>query len=157
MENLGSRRRLDDRHIVIRAQLQIAFKSCGRMFRPLPFIPVRQEHDQSANTSPFRLTRTDELVDHDLCTVGEIPELAFPQGQRIRRRRRKTVFERQRRFFRQWRIDDRKAGLIFRDVLQGHIFSRPGNDPFLIVQDSVSVNERAAFRILTRQPDRKTG
>src|SRR5207248_11378430 len=60
---------------------------------PLPFEAVGQEHDQAARTQPLRLAGGDELVDDRLRAIGEVPELRFPQHQRLRIRQRVAVFE----------------------------------------------------------------
>jgi hypothetical protein len=39
---------------------------------------MRQHHHQTAHTAPFGFTGGNELIDHDLGTVGEIAELRFP-------------------------------------------------------------------------------
>ena len=54
------------------------------MLGSLAFVAVGEEHDEAAGLSPFRLRRRDELVDHDLRTVGEVAELGFPNHERVR-------------------------------------------------------------------------
>ena len=64
--------------VVLTTHLQEAFKARGRVFRALTFKAVRQKANQTGHPQPFRFTRRDELVEHDLRTVGEVAELGFP-------------------------------------------------------------------------------
>src|SRR5690349_430627 len=84
--------------IVFRAQLQIAFKTRRRVFRPLSLIAMRQHHDQPAQASPLDFSGRNELIYHHLGAIGEIPELGFPNLQLIRLCRGITVFERKHGF-----------------------------------------------------------
>ena len=85
--------------VVAAAHGQEPFQTRGGMFRPLAFVPVRHEADQTGHAQPFGFTRADELVEHDLRAVGEITELGFPQGKRVGFRQRVTVLETQYRIF----------------------------------------------------------
>ena len=42
-----------------------------------------QEHRHAAETTPFRLARTDELIDHNLRAIGEVAKLTFPDDERV--------------------------------------------------------------------------
>jgi hypothetical protein len=42
---------------------------------------VRQHHRETAQPPPLDFAGRDELVDHDLRTVGEVAELRFPDDQ----------------------------------------------------------------------------
>ena len=83
MEILRRRRRLADLDIVARGKLQVALDTRARMFRPLPFVAVRQKHHDAREQVPFILARRDELIDDDLRAVREVAELRFPQHQRL--------------------------------------------------------------------------
>jgi len=93
MEDLSSRGRHAHFHVHLGTQLHEALRTSGRVLRTLTFIAVRQKHDQTAGTAPFRLTGRDELVDNNLCTVGEVTELAFPNDELIRIGRGITVIK----------------------------------------------------------------
>ena len=93
MEHLRRRGRHTDLDVVLGTELQETLKTCGRMFGPLPFVTVRQEHRKPAQTAPFRFAGTDELIDDDLRTVGEITELPFPDNERIGRRAGVAILE----------------------------------------------------------------
>jgi hypothetical protein len=69
---------------VLRAELEVALDAGRGVLGPLPFVSVRQQHDQAAETAPLHFARTDELVDNHLRAVGEITELRFPDDQRLR-------------------------------------------------------------------------
>ena len=52
------------------------------MLRTLTFVTMRQEEGETADATPLRFTRRQELIDDDLRTVGEVTELTFPDIQR---------------------------------------------------------------------------
>ena len=64
--------------IVATAHGQEPFQTRRGVFRPLPFIPMRQQADEAGHAEPFAFAGTDELVKHDLRAIGEIAELRFP-------------------------------------------------------------------------------
>ena len=67
------------------AALQEAFEPGAAVFRPLPLVPVRQQHHEAAEAVPFILAAGEELVDDDLGGVHEVAELALPNDQALRR------------------------------------------------------------------------
>ena len=81
MEVLRGRGRDADSHVVFRAEGQEALHPRARVFRPLAFEAVRQEHDQIAGLMPLGFGTGDEVIDDDLRAVGEIAELGFPCDQ----------------------------------------------------------------------------
>jgi hypothetical protein len=76
VEDLRWRRRHAHLHVVLRAQLQIALGARRRVLGPLALVAVRQQHHEAADAAPLRFAGGDELVDDDLCAVGEVAELA---------------------------------------------------------------------------------
>ena len=80
---IGGRRAIRHLHIVLGAQLQIAFEPRRGMFRPLAFVAMRQEADETRHPQPFAFAGRNELIEHDLRAIGEIAELSFPNGQGI--------------------------------------------------------------------------
>jgi len=60
---------------------------------------MRQQQHQPAEALPLGLARADELVDDDLCAIGEVAVLRLPQHQRIRLGGGVTVLEAHHRFF----------------------------------------------------------
>ena len=84
VEIVGRRGAVTDLHVVFGAQLQVAFKPGRRVFRPLAFEAVRQQHHQARHAQPFVLARRNELIDHHLGAVGEVAELGLPQDQHLR-------------------------------------------------------------------------
>ena len=120
------------------------------MLRTLTFIAVRQKHDQTAGTAPFRLTGRDELVDNNLCTVGEVTELAFPNDEFIRIGRGITVIKSEDSFFRQDGIVALEASLLFLQVLQRMIGTHIPARTILIVEGCMTVEEGAATNVFTR-------
>ncbi len=112
---------------------------------------MRQHHHETRCTPPFDFAGTDELVDHDLRTVGEVAELRFPDGQRIRLGAGITILETEYRFFRQHGIDHGEWRLFIGNVLQRDIAACIPTFAILIVQDRVAVHESAATCILAGQ------
>ena len=58
---------------------------------------MHQQH-HAAESAPFGLTGTDELVDDDLCAIDEVAKLPFPDDQRAGIGRRIPVLEPEHRF-----------------------------------------------------------
>ncbi len=143
--DLCRRGRYADLDVVLGAQLQVALQTRGRVLRPLPFIAVRQQHGQTAQTAPLVLPAGDELVDHDLGAVGEITELRFPDHQRIRRSCGIAVFERENRFLGKEGVVQIETWLTFVQVLQRDI----GAAILLVVQRSMTMREGTATDVLT--------
>ncbi len=85
-------RQVADLHIVFGAHLQEALEAGGGVFRPLPFIAMRQQADEARHAQPFAFGRRNELVEEDLRAIREVTELRFPQGQRVRVGQRIAVF-----------------------------------------------------------------
>src|SRR5438309_729400 len=93
MKVLGWRRRISDLDVIAGSELQEALEPGARMFRPLSFQSMRQQHYQPAQALPFILGAGDELIDNRLCCVPEISVLRLPKNQTIRAVERVTVFE----------------------------------------------------------------
>src|SRR6187402_828406 len=110
-----------------------------------------QEQREPAEALPLGLAGADELVDDDLRTVGEVTVLAFPHDERIRLGCGVAVLEAHYRLFRQHRINHLYTGLVIGDVLQGGV----GFVAVLVVQNGVTMEERAATAVLTRNTDRE--
>ena len=120
------------------------------MFRPLPFIAMRQEQGEATQAAPLGFAGTDELVDDDLRAVDEIAELRLPDHERRRVGGRVTVFETQHRFFRKHGVGNRELRLSGAQVLQ----RRVALAVFLVVQHRVPMEEGAATAVLPREADR---
>ncbi len=151
MEVVGRSRAVRDLDIVLRAHLQEALQTRGGMFRPLPFIAVRQKHHQARHAQPLALARGDELVDRDLRAVDEVAELRFPQHQGVRLGEAVAVFETKHREFRQHRVDDLEARLLVGDVVERAIELLG----FLIDDHRVALGKRAALAVLAGQANGK--
>ena len=101
MEVLRRRRRVRDADVLLRSELEEALEARARVLRPVPFVSVRQQQRQARHLAPLRHACDDELVDHDLRAVDEVPELRLPQHERLRRRDRVAVLEPERSVLRQ--------------------------------------------------------
>ncbi|MND59698.1 hypothetical protein D3C80_509010 [compost metagenome] len=120
------------------------------MLRTLTFIAMRQKADETRHSEPLAFTRRDELIEHDLRTVGEIAELGFPENQCTRIGQRIAVFVAEHRFFRKHRVDGFVDRLPLLNVVQRNIAVLG----FLIIENRVALREGAAFHVLTGQADR---
>lgn len=54
------------------------------MLSTISIITMRQEENKPSRNSPFCLTCSDVVVDHDLRSVGEISELSLPHDENVR-------------------------------------------------------------------------
>ena len=106
---------------------------------------MRQQADKTGHPQPFAFTRADELVEHDLCTIGKVAKLRFPQDQRVGFSQRIAVFETQHCVFRQHGIDHFVPFLALTDVVQRIVtFFR-----VLIDEAGMTLRKRAARAVLT--------
>jgi hypothetical protein len=105
-------------HVVLGAEREVALDARAGVFRPLPFVAVRQQHHQAARLAPLLFAAGDELVDHDLRAVGEIAELRFPDHQRQRIGHAVAELEAQHGVLAERAVVDVEARLVGRDVLQ---------------------------------------
>jgi len=114
------------------------------MLRPLAFITVWQEHDQSAHLAPLLLGRGNELIDNDLSAVREIAELRFPERQGLRIGNAVSVFESEHAEFAERTVVDVERRLVFRHVLQRNITMAV----FEIVENEMALAEGPTTGIL---------
>ena len=120
------------------------------MLGPLPFVSVRQEHDEGAGTLPFGFGRRNELVDDDLSSVGEVSELRFPHAEHFRVIERVTVVEPEDGGFAQQAVVDAELGLAFFEMVERHIV-----DALLgVVECGMPLAEGAAAAVLSGEADR---
>jgi hypothetical protein len=152
VEIICRRRAVDHLHVLFGAELEIALEPRRAVLGPLPFVAVRQEHDEARHAQPFRFAGGDELIDDDLGPVGEIAELRLPQHEAMRLGQRIAVFEAEHRGLGQRRIDDLEIRLARLDVAERNVFLLV----LLIDEDAVALREGAAPAILAREPDRRS-
>src|SRR5688572_31858087 len=114
------------------------------MFRSPSFERMGQQHHHTAQPAPLVFSARDELIDDDLCGVGEISILRFPDHEAIRTIQAVSVFEAENAGLRQWTVADLDGSLVRRDVLKGDV-TLVG---FNVVQNSVPLAERSSFGIL---------
>ena len=145
MEIIGWRRDVGDLDIAFRTQLQEALQTRRTMFRPLPFIAMRQQADEPVGAQPFGFRRCDILVEDDLRAIGEVAKLRFPQHQALGVGQRIAIFKAQHAIFGQGAIQHLEPAM-------GHGRQR---DIFLlgilVDPDRVALAERATTGILSRQ------
>ena len=150
MKVLRGRRAVPDADVLLRGELKEALEPRARMLGAVAFVPVRQQQREPRGLAPLREARGDELVDHDLRAVHEVPELRLPEHECLRRRRRVAVLEAHTGVLRERRVMDLERRRRLVEMLQGRE-RRPGLD---VVQDGVTMRERAALGVLARDPDR---
>ena len=81
------------------------------MVRPAAFQAMGQQHHQSGETKPFLLCGSDELVDDDLRTIGEVAELRLPADQGVWVCSAVAIFKPKHRRFRQWAVVNLERGI----------------------------------------------
>ena len=100
MKVLGRRGWITNLQIIFSAELQETLEARARMFRPLPFVAVWQEHRQARSLPPLVFRGGDVLIDDGLGAVYEVAKLRFPQHQRLARNDRVAILEAQARLLR---------------------------------------------------------
>ena len=63
------------------------------MLRSLTLITMRQHADEPGHTKPFALAGRDKLVEQNLCAIGKIAKLRFPDSECVWLGQRITVLE----------------------------------------------------------------
>ena len=147
MEVIRRRGGLDDPHVVLRGQLQVALDACARVVGTLALVAVRQEHDQRGTLAPLLLRRADELVDDRLSAVREVAELCLPDGESLGTLQRVSVVEGQHAVFAQRRVPHVEARLVFREESQGSELAAVVG----VVQDGMALDEGRASHVLAGQ------
>ena len=104
MEILRWSRHITDLNIVFRTRLKKAFKAGRRVFGPLAFVAMGEEHYQTAQTPPFGFAAGNELVNNDLCPVDEVAELRLPDTEHLWVVEGVTVIEAEYRCLRKQRV-----------------------------------------------------
>ena len=116
------------------------------MLRPGALVAVRQQQRQPAQPAPLGLPRGNELVDHHLGAVGEVPELRLPNDQFMRRGGGVAVFEGQHRLLRKQGVVDVEIGGFGNFVERYEALAAA-----LVVQAGVAVGEGPHPHILAGQ------
>ena len=149
MEVLGGRRGLGQAHVAPGAQGEEPFDARRRMLGALTFVSVRQKEDQTRLLVPLVGGRHQEVIDHDLGTVGEITELRLPRHQSVGHLDRVAVLEAQRRILRQEGVVDPEApDTVALEVGQRHPLV-PGG---VVDEHGMALTERPPARVLSCQP-----
>src|SRR5688572_30898321 len=65
-------------HIILRRLLQKSFGPATGVLRSLTLIAMRQKHNQSVHSLPFRFCAGDELINNHLCSIYKVTKLRFP-------------------------------------------------------------------------------
>ena len=154
MENLAGCGGLHDLHIGVGGQLHEALKTRRAVLGALTFVAVRQHERQAIDAAPLHFTGGNELIDHHLRAVGKVAELRFPDHHGVGVVRCVAVLKAQHRLFGQDGVDNDKRGLVFGDVLQGHVGAGVPLLALLVVNHGVAVRESATARVLPGQTNR---
>lgn len=115
----------------------------------MAIVTVRKRQHQASALEPLLLTSSQELVDNDLSSVGEITELSFPDNERVRVDERVTQFETEDTIFRQGGVGDGESTLFGADVVQESVLATV----LLVVENSMTLREGTTLNILTRDTD----
>ena len=121
MEVLRRIGRLADLHVVAGAELEIALDAGAGVFRPLPFVAVRQEQGDAGEEVPLVFAGDDELIDDDLRAVGEVAELGLPHHQGFGIVAGKAVLEAHDGGFGKLGAVDLDPRLVGREMRQRHV------------------------------------
>src|SRR5262245_11250408 len=113
------------------------------------FKTVRQQQGHAALSSPLVFGSHDELINDRLRDIHEVAKLRFPHHQTVRAIQAVAVLESKNTDFRKRTVVNVHRGLSGRQVLK-RLISVSVHE---IVQDRVTVAERTALAVLTRQPD----
>src|SRR4051812_20347573 len=84
MEILCRGCRVNDLHIVLRAQRQKPLEARTAVFGTLSFETMREQQHNAAEPIPFVLGTRQKLIDEHLRSVHEIAELRLPTNQTVR-------------------------------------------------------------------------
>src|SRR5436190_9316646 len=118
MEVLRGSRDITDLDIVVGAGLKKTFEAGTGMLGALSFVTVRQKQHNTARQLPLRFSRNNELIDDDLCAVGEVAELRLPKTQHLGIIERISVVKTEDGGFGQKAIVNTEARLIFGEMQQ---------------------------------------
>src|SRR5262245_43073261 len=149
VEVLRRRTQVADLHVVLGAELEEALEARARMLGALALVPVREQQDEAARPLPLRLGRRDELIDDDLRPVHEVAELRLPDDETVRVGEARPELEAEHGVRGEHAVEDpelllRAADVVERDVALVGLH---------VVEDGVSLAERAACRVLPRHAD----
>lgn len=109
------------------------------------FVAVRKQHNNTALSNPLGLSRSDELIDDDLRTIGKVTELRLPHDERIRVGQGISELESKHSVLTQRRVTHGVVGLIHRQLVQRYQRIQVLR---LVVQHVMSVRERASLDVL---------
>ena len=117
MEVLGRRGAVGNPNVLVRRKLQVPLQPGTGVLRPLALVAVRQQEHEPRCLPPLGLPGDDELVDHRLPNIGEVPVLGLPQHERLLRVHRVAVLEAHHSDLRERAVVDVEGGFSLRDVL----------------------------------------
>jgi len=130
-------------------QLKETFQSGRRVLGTIAIVAVRQEHDKSILNIPFRFSRDDFGVDHNLSSVSEISELGFPKAESVRVSLGISIFESKYGVLRQVRSSRNEVS--YTTSVGDNRVDRNIRAISVLIEDmSVSVREGSSLNILSR-------
>src|SRR6516162_2825580 len=141
--------RLYDLHVVAGAELEVALDAGAGVLGPLAFVSMGEKHDEAGEQLPLVFAGDDELIDDDLCAVGEVAELRLPHYQSLREIARETVFEAEDGGFGELGVVDLDAGLSGREVAKGHVLFLVDD----VNENRVALVEGTAAAVLAAKAD----
>ena len=147
VEVVRRRRGLDDPHVVLGGQLQVALDARARVVGSLTLVAVGEEHDERGTLSPLLLGRAHELVDDGLRAVREVAELGLPDRQRLGAFQRVAVVEGQHAVLAERGVPHVETRLVLGEESQRRELSAVVR----VVQDRVTLHEGRAAHVLAGQ------
>ena len=147
MEDLSRCGRLHNLNVVLGTLRQEPFQAGAGVFRALPFVTMRQQQNQAAESFPLLFGTDDELIDDHLRDIHEVAELGFPQDQARRVIKTIAIFVAHDPDFGERAIDDIDRRLVGRQMLQATV-----DVPVLnVVPDGLTMAECATTAVLATQ------
>lgn len=135
---------------VVVHQLQVPFDPSGTVLWSLAVHAVGEHDDESALDSPLGFAGGDEVVDHDLRSVGEVSELGLPEGEAVGVLEGVAVVEAEDAVLAEEGVVDVEEVLLSLELPERVVLVVS----LLVVDHRVAVREGASLAVLPAEPHR---
>ena len=112
---------------------------------------MRQHQGDAIHAAPFHLSRSNELVNHHLGTVGKVAKLGFPNHQGVGVVGRVSVLKAQYGLFRKDGVNHQKRRLVVGHMLERRVSANVPLLAVLVVDNRVPVGKSATATVFARQ------
>lgn len=137
--------------VILVAKLQITLSSARTVLGTSTIVTVRQEENKTVLHVPFGLSGTNELIDNNLSTVGEVTKLSLPHGEGVGMSLGITQLVAEHGELRQVRVGgDELSSLTLSVTSNGGVYWVVVTVLVLVEDVSMSMGESTSFDILTR-------